>query len=59
MRRNVVLAGVGGQGLLSIAAVLGEEARAEGLHLKQAEVHGMLFGRSLTQTVQFLQLPKL
>jgi len=41
MRRNVVLAGVGGQGLLSIAAVLGEAARAEGLHLKQAEVHGM------------------
>lgn len=41
MRRNVVLAGVGGQGLLSIAAVLGEAARAEGLHLRQAEVHGM------------------
>jgi len=41
MRRNVVLAGVGGQGLLSIAAVLGQAARAEGLHLKQAEVHGM------------------
>jgi len=41
MKRNVVLAGVGGQGLLSIAAVLGEAARAEGLYLKQAEVHGM------------------
>jgi len=41
MIRNVVLAGVGGQGLLSIAAVLGEAARGEGLHLKQAEVHGM------------------
>lgn len=41
MTRNVVLAGVGGQGLLSIAAVLGEAARSEGLHLKQAEVHGM------------------
>ncbi|MGB2982571.1 MAG: indolepyruvate oxidoreductase subunit beta [Candidatus Bipolaricaulia bacterium] len=39
--RNVILAGVGGQGLLSIAAVLGEAARRRGLHLKQAEVHGM------------------
>jgi indolepyruvate ferredoxin oxidoreductase beta subunit len=41
MTKNVILAGVGGQGLLSIAAVLGEAARLEGLHLKQAEVHGM------------------
>ncbi|MFC2077950.1 indolepyruvate oxidoreductase subunit beta [Candidatus Bipolaricaulota bacterium] len=41
MTRNVILAGVGGQGLLSIAAVLGAAARAEGLQLKQAEVHGM------------------
>jgi len=41
MRKNIVLAGVGGQGLLSIAAVLGEAARSEGLNLKQAEVHGM------------------
>ncbi len=41
MTRNVILAGVGGQGLLSIAAVLGEAARAEGLQLKQVEVHGM------------------
>ncbi len=41
MKRNVILAGVGGQGLLSIAAVLGEAARREGLHLKQAEIHGM------------------
>jgi indolepyruvate ferredoxin oxidoreductase beta subunit len=41
MTRNVILAGVGGQGLLSVAAVLGEAARREGLHLKQSEVHGM------------------
>jgi len=39
--RNSILAGVGGQGLLSIAAVLGEAVRRQGLHLKQAEVHGM------------------
>jgi len=30
MTKNVILAGVGGQGLLSIAAVLGEAARSEG-----------------------------
>jgi indolepyruvate ferredoxin oxidoreductase beta subunit len=41
VNRNVILAGVGGQGLLSIAAVLGEAAKCEGLRLKQAEVHGM------------------
>jgi indolepyruvate ferredoxin oxidoreductase beta subunit len=41
MMNNVILAGVGGQGLLSIAAALGEAARREGLYLKQAEVHGM------------------
>ena len=41
MIRNSILAGVGGQGLLSIAAVLGEAVRRQGLHLKQAEVHGM------------------
>jgi indolepyruvate ferredoxin oxidoreductase beta subunit len=39
--RNVILAGVGGQGLLSVAAVLGEAARGKGLRLKQSEVHGM------------------
>jgi indolepyruvate ferredoxin oxidoreductase beta subunit len=32
---------VGGQGILSIATVIGEAATAAGLHLKQAEVHGM------------------
>lgn len=41
MTQNVILAGVGGQGLLSIAAVLGDAARREDLHVKQAEVHGM------------------
>ncbi|EJW95140.1 indolepyruvate ferredoxin oxidoreductase, beta subunit, partial [gut metagenome] len=32
---------VGGQGILSIAAVIGEAALKEGLYMKQAEVHGM------------------
>lgn len=35
------MAGVGGQGILSITAVIGEAALANGLHIKQAEVHGM------------------
>ncbi|MBQ2341521.1 MAG: indolepyruvate oxidoreductase subunit beta, partial [Bacteroidaceae bacterium] len=33
--------GVGGQGILSIATIIGEAATKAGLHLKQAEVHGM------------------
>lgn len=41
MKRNLILAGVGGQGLLALAAVIGEAARSSGLHVKQAEVHGM------------------
>ena len=41
MNRNVILAGVGGQGLLTLAAVIGEAARSLDLDVKQAEVHGM------------------
>lgn len=41
MKKNIILAGVGGQGILSIATVIGEAALQEGLYLKQAEVHGM------------------
>jgi len=41
MKRDIILAGVGGQGILSIAAVLGMAAAESGLYLKQAEVHGM------------------
>ena len=41
MKLDIKLAGVGGQGILSIATVIGEAATAEGLQLKQAEVHGM------------------
>lgn len=41
MKRDIILAGVGGQGILSIATVLGEAALSNGLHIKQAEVHGM------------------
>ena len=41
MKTDIVLAGVGGQGILSIATILGAAALKEGLYLKQAEVHGM------------------
>ena len=41
MKLDIILAGVGGQGILSIATILGEAATKAGLHLKQAEVHGM------------------
>lgn len=41
MKKDIILAGVGGQGILSIATVIGEAALSSGLHIKQAEVHGM------------------
>ncbi len=41
MKSDIVLAGVGGQGILTIATILGAAALADNLHLKQAEVHGM------------------
>ena len=41
MKKDIILAGVGGQGILSIAAIIGTAAVKAGLYLKQAEVHGM------------------
>ena len=41
MKKDIILSGVGGQGILSIATVIGRAALSEGLQLKQAEVHGM------------------
>ncbi len=41
MKKDIILAGVGGQGILSIAAVIGTAALADGLYIKQSEVHGM------------------
>ena len=38
---NIILSGVGGQGILSIATIIGEAALQAGLYIKQAEVHGM------------------
>ena len=41
MKKDIILSGVGGQGILSIATVIGRAALNEGLQIKQAEVHGM------------------
>lgn len=41
MKSDIILAGVGGQGILTIATILGAAALEENLYLKQAEVHGM------------------
>ena len=41
MKKDIILAGVGGQGILSIAAIIGYAALEEGLYIKQSEVHGM------------------
>lgn len=41
MKTDIILAGVGGQGILSIAASLGAAALNENYYLKQAETHGM------------------
>lgn len=41
MKRDIILSGVGGQGILSIATVIGTAALNDGLKIKQAEVHGM------------------
>jgi Pyruvate/2-oxoacid:ferredoxin oxidoreductase gamma subunit len=41
MEKNIILAGVGGQGILSIAFVIDNAALDAGLQFKQAEVHGM------------------
>lgn len=41
MKIDIILSGVGGQGILSIAATIGMAAVNRNLYLKQAEVHGM------------------
>lgn len=41
MKKDIILAGVGGQGILSIATIIGEAALNQNLNIKQAEVHGM------------------
>jgi len=41
MRNDIILAGVGGQGILTIATIVGQTAVRRGLRVKQSEVHGM------------------
>lgn len=41
MKKDIIICGVGGQGILSIATIIGQAATAAGINLKQAEVHGM------------------
>jgi len=41
MKCDVILAGVGGQGVLSVAAIIAQAAVSEGLAVRQSEVHGM------------------
>ncbi|MBM4352470.1 MAG: indolepyruvate oxidoreductase subunit beta [Deltaproteobacteria bacterium] len=41
MKYDIILAGVGGQGILTIAYMLDNAALARGYRIRQAEVHGM------------------
>ncbi|MDD2960459.1 MAG: indolepyruvate oxidoreductase subunit beta [Muribaculaceae bacterium] len=41
MKKDIIIAGVGGQGILTIASIIDTAAMLEGLNVKQAEVHGM------------------
>ena len=41
MKYDIILAGVGGQGVLSVSAIIASSAMKEGLLVKQSEVHGM------------------
>jgi indolepyruvate ferredoxin oxidoreductase beta subunit len=41
MKKDIILAGVGGQGIISIASIIGYAALEQGMFLKQSEVHGM------------------
>ena len=41
MKKDIIISGVGGQGILSISAIIGMAALESGLNLKQSEVHGM------------------
>ena len=41
MKNDIILAGVGGQGILTIATIVGQAAVSRALRVKQSEVHGM------------------
>lgn len=50
MRQDIIIAGVGGQGILSIATIIGRAVLSARLHLKQSEVHGMAQRGGAVQT---------
>lgn len=41
MKKDIILAGVGGQGVLSMAVIIAQAAVGAGLSVRQSEVHGM------------------
>ncbi len=41
IQQDIIIAGVGGQGILTITTIIDLAALAKGLHVKQSEVHGM------------------
>ena len=41
MKNDIIISGVGGQGILSIAGIIGLAAVSNNLYIKQSEVHGM------------------
>jgi len=55
---NLVIAGVGGQGVVSLAQLLSQLAADNGLNVKQSEVHGMAQrGGSVSSHVRFSKKP--
>lgn len=41
MKYDIIVAGVGGQGTLSVSSIIAAAALSEGFYIKQSEVHGM------------------
>ena len=57
MKTDIILCGVGGQGILSIATIIGEAAMNENLYIKQAEVHGHSVAAMCSQTCASAAIP--
>jgi indolepyruvate ferredoxin oxidoreductase, beta subunit len=58
MKFDIVLAGVGGQGVLSLSSIIAAGALEAGLHVKQSEVHGMAQrGGSVTAHLRLADAP--
>jgi indolepyruvate ferredoxin oxidoreductase, beta subunit len=58
MKFDIVLAGVGGQGVLSLSSIIAAGALEAGLHVKQSEVHGMAQrGGSVTAHLRLADRP--